>query len=379
MAGIIRHQAEEKDLNFILERHQNLPQGIEADETRLRQVLLNLLGNAIKFTEAGQVTLRVSLLGIDPAQADERRQISLRFEIQDTGVGMKPEEIQTIFKPYEQVGEGKQRSEGTGLGLAITQQLVNIMGGDLQVDSQPGQGSRFWFEVSFPEVEGLKVETEADHALISGYKGERRKILIVDNRLENLWVLQSMLEPLGFALQMAKNGQEAVQQTQQFEPDLILMDLLMPVLDGFAAIRSIQAAPDLVQPKIVVVSAEAFQEERQKAQAAGCDDYLVKPVDESLLIRALQEQLTLEWIYEELPAGEEPEQDWLLPPPSELQALYDIALGGDMDDIHTQADHLLSLDLQYKPFVDKLHALADEFDDEAIMALLEPHLLAEEM
>ncbi|MCP4290022.1 MAG: response regulator [Gammaproteobacteria bacterium] len=261
--------------------------------------------------------------------------------------------------------------------MAITRQLVNLMGGNLQADSRPGQGSRFWFEASFPEVAGLKVESEAEQALILGYEGERRKVLLVDDRPENRWVLQSMLEPLGFALQMAENGQEAIQQTQQFEPDLILMDLLMPVIDGFEAIQAIRAAPDLTQPRIVVVSVEAFQEERQKAKAAGCDDYLVKPVDENLLIRALQEQLALEWIYEDTPTGAEPEQAWLLPPQSELQVVYNIAPDGDMSEIHTQADHLLSLDPQYKPFADKLHALANEFDDEAIMALLEPYILEE--
>ncbi|MCP4993223.1 MAG: response regulator, partial [Gammaproteobacteria bacterium] len=288
VTNIIHSRAKEKNLNFLLERQQSLPQGVVADETRLRQVLLNLLGNAIKFTETGQVTLKVSLLGIDPAQDGAARQISLRFEIQATGIGMQPAGLQTIFKPYEQMVQSRQKSEGTGLGLAITQQLVKLMGGNLQADSRPGQGSRFWFEVSFPEVEGLRLESEADQALIIGYKGKRRKVLIVDDRPENQWMLQSMLEPLGFALQTAENGQDAIQQTQRFEPDLILMDLMMPLMDGFAAIQVIRAAPNITQPKIVVVSAKAFQAERQKAKAAGSDDYLVKPVDESLLIRALQ-------------------------------------------------------------------------------------------
>ncbi|MCP4993930.1 MAG: response regulator, partial [Gammaproteobacteria bacterium] len=270
VTGIIHSQAKEKNLNFILEQQQSLPQGIAADETRLRQVLLNILGNAIKFTETGQVTLKVSLLGIDPAQADERRQISLRFEVQDTGVGIKPEQFQTIFKPYEQGVQGIRKSEGTGLGLAITQRLVKLMGGDLQADSRPGQGSRFWFEASFPEVESLRAETEAEQVLVIGYEGERRKVLLVDDRPENIWVLQSMLEPLGFALQAAENGQEAVQQTQQFEPDLILMDLMMPIVDGFEAIQTIRATADITQPRIVVVSAEAFQAELQRAKAAGC-------------------------------------------------------------------------------------------------------------
>ncbi|MCP4360387.1 MAG: GAF domain-containing protein, partial [Chloroflexi bacterium] len=146
VTGIIHRQTKEKNLNFILERQQSLLLGIEADKIRLRQVLLNLLGNAIKFTESGQVIFKVNLLGIDPAQDDEPRQINLRFEIQDTGVGIKPEELQTIFKPYEQVAQGIQKRAGTGLGLAITQQLVNMMGGNLQVDSKPGQGSCFWFE-----------------------------------------------------------------------------------------------------------------------------------------------------------------------------------------------------------------------------------------
>ncbi|MCP4993349.1 MAG: hypothetical protein GY934_06135, partial [Gammaproteobacteria bacterium] len=174
VTSIIHSQAKEKNLNFLLELQQSLPPGIEADKTRLRQVLLNLLDNAIKFTETGQVILKVSLLGIDPAQDDDSRQINLRFEIQDTGVGIKSDQLQTIFKPYEQVAQGIRKSVGTGLGLAITQQLVNMMGGDLQADSQPGQGSRFWFEVSFPEVKNLRMESEADQALIIGYEGERR-------------------------------------------------------------------------------------------------------------------------------------------------------------------------------------------------------------
>ncbi|MCP4401384.1 MAG: GAF domain-containing protein [bacterium] len=388
VTGIIHSRAAEKGLNFLLERHQNLPSGIEADETRLRQVLLNLLGNAIKFTESGQVTLTVSLLGIDPGHADDRRQISLRFEVQDTGIGMQPEELHTIFRPYEQVGEGKHRRKGTGLGLAITRRLVTLMGGDVHADSRPGQGSRFWFEASFPEVEGLRVETEVDRAPIVGYEGERRKVLIVDDRPENRRVLQSLLEPLGFVLQTAENGHEAVQHTQRFEPDLILMDLMMPIMNGFDAIKAIRAAPDIAQPRIVVVSAEAFQAERQQARAAGCDDYLVKPFRDRDMFDLMTTHLGVRFVYEndtssdtanakieDIPEGEDAAP--LVPPPMEdLAALYELALSGRVLGLQEHALRLAEMDAVYRPFSDTLQALLRGFELDTLTALVEQHMEA---
>ncbi len=328
------------------------------------------------------------MLGLDPAQDDAPGQVSLRFEIQDTGIGIRPEELQTIFKPYEQVVQSRQKSEGTGLGLAITQQLVKLMDGDLQVDSRLGQGSRFWFEASFPEVERLKVESEADQALISGYEGEQHKVLIVDDRPENQWMLQSILEPLGFALQTAENGQEAVQQTQRFEPDLILMDLLMPVLDGIEAIRIIRAATDLAQPKIVVVSAEAFQEERQRAQAVGCDDYLVKPIEKQKLLTTIGQQLELSWVRaaasktelspangdEVSPGALPPITFGVIPPVETLETLYELVQLGQATKIQVMMQTLQEQDEQYQPFAQRIITLAASFDEDKMMSLIEEHL-----
>ncbi len=346
----------------------------------MRQILLNLLGNAIKFTDQGQVTLKVNLLGITASQDNDPRLIKLRFEIQDTGIGMKPKQLEKIFRPYEQVGESRRRSQGTGLGLAITRQLINLMGGELQVDSHPSQGSRFWFEVSFPAVESVNLKVETDRNPIIGYEGKRRKILIADDRLENRWVLQGMLESLGFTLQIAENGQEAIEQTQIFRPDLILMDLMMPVIDGFEATHTIRTKNDLSQPKITVVSAKAFSEDRQRAFAAGCDGYLVKPVDESLLYNNVQKQLSLTWLYEHESNQEVKmvELEALFPPPKAiLNSLYELAMIGDMIEIREQTEELLAGDDQYQAFTHKLIQLANSFEDEAILALLESYLQEE--
>jgi signal transduction histidine kinase len=212
IVGIIRMRAQQKDLRFEHHFDPGLPAGIQADETRLRQVLINLLGNAVKFTDSGgTVRFRISECELRIDQSEIR---NLKFEISDTGMGMTPEQVEKIFEPFEQVGDTQRRAEGTGLGLAISRQLVGLMGGELRVQSEPGAGSAFWFEAAFPVI-AAQPEEPVRQADISGYTGERQTILVVDDNQENCQVLQNMLAPFGFDVVLAQNGREGVAKAQE--------------------------------------------------------------------------------------------------------------------------------------------------------------------
>ena len=214
---ICQVRAEQKKLTFEYEPDSELPEGISVDETRLRQVLINLLGNAIKFTDRGKVTLRVN------CQIDQRMQTAtLMFTVTDTGIGIAPEDMGRLFQSFEQVGAQHRQSEGTGLGLAISQKIVQLMGGQIQVRSEMGQGSHFFFTVTVPiALDWQQQQTRGTKNPI-GYGGEPRKILIIDDRWENRSVLVNLLEPLGFNLLEASNGKHGLDQMQRTQPDLII-------------------------------------------------------------------------------------------------------------------------------------------------------------
>jgi len=372
LVSIIRMRAQQKNIRFIYEAGNNLPQGILADETRLRQILINLLGNAVKFTDKGSVTLRVTRQGDRPA-------CLLVFEVEDTGPGMSPDQLEKIFQPFEQIGDAQQRAEGTGLGLAISRQLVEVMGGQLQVTSETGQGSAFRFEATFPIVEAIAKDEQASRPEIVAYKGERRMVLVVDDKQENRLVLLGMLEPLGFDIEMAENGQVAVDRVGQFQPDLILMDLIMPVLTGFEAVKMIRQMPEMQDTPIIAVSASVLDMDQVQSQRVGCNAFLPKPVIENELLVWLEKLMSLEWVFDNAelePSVEDqeaPVQDAPLAPPpqDELEILYELAIYGNMDRIQEQAAHLEKLDKKYTPFANKLRQLASEFEDEQILALIE--------
>lgn len=227
IAEMMRVRASQKGIPFTYEPDLDLPTGITVDEKRLRQVLINLLGNAIKFTEQGGVTFRVKIHKLETAT------YQIRFEVQDTGVGISPTGLTKIFQPFEQVGDVKKQAEGTGLGLAISQQIVSLMGSTLNVESQIGKGSTFWFEVKLPEAKEWATSLRTTHqAKIVGFKGSQRLVLVVDDRWQNRSVVVSLLEPLGFAVIDACNGREGLAKANQMCPDLIITDLRMPEMDG---------------------------------------------------------------------------------------------------------------------------------------------------
>jgi hypothetical protein len=341
---------------------------VHGDEKRLRQVLLNLLGNAIKFTEQGRVTLKVGTI-------DDYR---LRFQVDDTGIGMSPDQLQTIFLPFEQVGDRNQRAEGTGLGLTITQQILNLMGSQIRVESTPGIGSRFWFEVELPTVQNwddTKPIGLEDH--IVGYEGETRILLIVDDRWENRAVLANLLTPLGFKIIEAKNGQDGLEQAKTGSPDLIITDLVMPSMDGFAMTKCLRELDAFKTLPIIASSASVFNFNRQQSEEAGCDNFLPKPVQTSELFNILQYHLKLKWCYR-TPAPEAqpdstPEQ-MVVPDAAELLTLHRLAKSGYIADLKAEVERLQASDAAYSTFTRHIARLADDFDVKAIAKFIQPYL-----
>lgn len=304
LSDIIRVKAEEKGLYFDLSVEPSLPPSVLVDDKRLRQILLNLLSNSVKFTEMGVVRLAVRPMPQEDASlAGPDGYVALRFEIQDTGAGIGTDDLARIFEPFEQAGSADSRAAGTGLGLAICRQLVRLMGSDIHVSSQIGTGSLFWFDLSLPALDaiGLKGEMEsplAAQAHIVGYEGARQSVLVVDDVPANRQMLVDLLTPLGFVVLQATDGQAAIDATLSRRPDLILMDQAMPVMDGLAAIRWLrQHDVDHAQATlpILLLSAHASSDAEAAALAAGANAFLAKPVCRTALLDLIQHQLGLVW------------------------------------------------------------------------------------
>ncbi len=382
VVGIIYMRAQEKKISFHYEA-QNLPVGVLADEKRLRQILLNLLGNAIKFTTEGAVTLRVmgirnQELGIRSRESsipNSQFLIPIRFEIEDSGVGIAPDNIAKIFEPFEQVGEVKKRGEGTGLGLAITRQLVQLMGGELRVKSELGQGSTFWFEIDLCAASLQEtMQTRSAQRQIIGYQGTRRKVLVVDDKLDNRAVLVGLLEPLGFAVTESEDGLQALKQLQSLRPDLIITDLVMPVMTGFEFMEHVRAMPELAEVKIIVSSASAIEMHGNHSAIAHSDGFISKPIDIDRLLELIQQCLGLQWNYEGrgmLPPVEPTEGELVLPPLEELQTLATLVKGGNMRKVR---QHIAELGAQYKPFAEQIDALAVGYEVNKLRVLVQEYL-----
>ncbi|MBI2732302.1 MAG: response regulator, partial [Aquabacterium sp.] len=288
---IIRIKAAEKGLTFLSECDERLPRALLADEKRLRQVLLNLLSNAVKFTQSGIVSLSMTLVGQDPAAQQAR----IRFEVRDSGVGIRAEDQQRVFEPFEQAGDSRSRSAGTGLGLAISRQLVRLMGAELHLQSEVGVGSVFWFELLLPLADHAEREPPPAPPVL-GYEGARKRVLIVDDVAANRQMLNELLLSLGFDTQEAIHGQDALDKMRSTWPDLVLMDLAMPVMDGLEAMRRIRAM-DLGQAlPIIALSANASHTHRDQALEAGATLFMSKPFENAVLLGHLGRCLSLMWL-----------------------------------------------------------------------------------
>ncbi|MUH01086.1 PAS domain S-box protein [Scytonema sp. UIC 10036] len=367
VAEMCRIRAELKGIQFHHQLISELPIGIQADEKRLRQVLINLLSNAIKFTDTGSVTFTISY-------ASESK---IRFEVRDTGVGIAQEQLQAIFQPFEQVGENYRQTEGTGLGLAISQKIVELMGSTIQVRSELGVGSIFWFDVYLPVAnEWVKTSQTDARGQIVGIKDSKPKVIVIDDKWANRSVIMNLLTPIGFDVFEASDGEEGWQKVEEFQPDLVITDLLMPKLDGFGLIECIRQSTAFKDIIIIVSSASVFESDRHRSLEVGGDDFIPKPVQAMELLQKLQQHLHLEWVYEEPQTASDREHnngDLVAPPTTEIKILYELVMKGNFKGIIKQAALLEQMDEKYIPFAKKLHQLAKEFQDQEILALIQSY------
>lgn len=292
---MMRLKAEAKGLQLRFDRSSNVPQFVLADEAKLRQILINLLNNAIKFTQTGSVTLQVKRGGTG----------FLQFAVADTGVGIAPAEIDRLFEPFVQTEAGLRSHEGTGLGLSISRKFVQLMGGEILVESPPGKGSIFRFEIQI-ESAGEAIDSSPDQrsiakrlqgSIVGLAAGQTPyRILIVEDKLENRQLLEELLTPIGFEVRVATNGDEAIDLWQRWSPQLIWMDIRMPGMDGYTVTRQIKAS-NLPSPVIIALTGSAFEEERQSAIAAGFDDFVRKPFQVETLFTKMAEHLGVRYVY----------------------------------------------------------------------------------
>jgi len=372
--------ARQKGLAFEYQPTSSLPTAVRADEKRLRQVLINLLGNAVKYTQRGIVTFQVGVISQFPREGEERDSARVRFLVKDTGIGMDSEQITQIFHPFERVEDASQMSEGTGLGLAIGQQIVKLMDSQIQVKSEPGKGSTFWFDVDLLLNRDWIANESTPYRPIVGYRGSPRKILLVDDKWENRTVIVNVLDPLGFETIEAKDGQEALAQAVAENPDLIITDLVMPQLDGFEMVRRLRQMPEFKNVPIIVSSASVFDLDRHRSLEAGGNEFVSKPVHIEELLDKIQSLLKLEWVYAERQEDAKPtvgldissDPDVIvLPTVDELDVLLDLARRGSLRKLRNRANELVSIDPRYEPFARTLDELAKGFQERALLELLE--------
>lgn len=356
-------RALDKGLTFTCEGLGELPGTFATDERRLRQILMNLIDNAIKYTHEGGVALKVGYHG--------KR---LRFLVEDTGVGIQPEHLEEIFSHFHRLHASGGVEEGIGLGLAICRRLVRLMGEDLRVASIPGQGTRFWFDLELAVSTDSSDQTQPGSRRLIGIKGKRRRVLVVDDREDNRGVLRDMLRPLGFEIHEAQDGKSCLRQAKALRPDAILLDLRMPELSGEAVIRAVRALPELEQTTIIAISASAFEHNRVQCIQAGADDFLSKPFRAERLLDRLARHLGLELLFDvEKPPqstpGERGKQTMTLPT-KHWETLTELARQGDIKKLRESAQQLSELDAHYQSFAKELQSLAERFQMKKIRYLL---------
>jgi PAS domain S-box-containing protein len=350
LTGMFRLRTESKRLRFEVEVPDEVPESVVTDERKLRQILINLLGNAIKFTEQGHVLWRMRVESTDALA------FRLVVDVDDSGPGIAASDRERIFDPFEQAAAGV-RVGGTGLGLAISRQFARLLGGDLTVTSEVGRGSCFHVEIPLGQDDSERLHVEVPSRRVVGIKptADPYRVLVVDDQPENRKVMSRMLEAVGFRIREANDGAEAVTSFAEWEPHAILMDMRMPKMGGAEAIRQIRATAAGRTPFILAVSASAFDENRQQALAAGADDFLSKPFREADLLERLRAPLGVEYISADLPAPRAPgptvvgsdgsANSTLAALPSSLrEEIHTAAVHADYDRLMGLADQLAALD-----------------------------------
>lgn len=370
MIDIFQIRAQEKDISFVFSASEQLPSQVRGDEKRLRQVLINLLGNAIKFTSQGSVTLRV----------DYQPQGLIRFQVEDSGIGIEPEYLQEIFHPFKQVRSHQNNVQGTGLGLTISKRLVEMMKSELTVRSRPGWGSTFWFDVNLPVVDTRLETIKFQRPTVVGYQGRQRKILVIDSEPDTKMILAKMLLPLSFDLYEAAPG-EGLTLAKVVQPDAILVGGAPALLfDHF--LEQLRQMPRLVNTAVICLVHGLPPMAKPDQRMA----YLTQPVKLDMLLDQLDHLLRLRWIF--APAGDpirpvtagqtNHQANYTGPPPATADLLFELTLKGDVKRIKEQIAELAALDEVYRPFVTELGDLLRNYQINQIRELLRPYVSAKQ-
>ncbi len=391
---MLKLKAHSKGLQLIIEKSSDLPQSIQTDEQKLRQVLINLLGNAIKFTKTGSVTLKVVVLErfqkISVPLSVERAEpesVKLLFEVTDTGQGISPEELEILFEPFSQTETGRQSQEGTGLGLPISRKFVQLIGGEIRVKSTLEKGTTFSFEIEVNLASTDESPTLKSHNRVMGLAPNQAayRILIVDDQLENRQLLMQLLTPLGFKLREAVNGSDAITQWENWQPHLILMDMRMPVMDGYGATQHIREQEQKLQMSavenrvtIVGLTASALKKEQEAILSVGCDEILCKPFQEEVLLDKIAQYLGVNYLYEQpvdIITDQPVDVDSLTPedlrvmPQAWLIQLHQAASAGDDEMIQ---DLIQQIPKDYLSLITGLNHLVTGYNFRKIMELTNP-------
>ena len=360
IVGMFELQARNKGLSFDYQPAGEIPPVVRVDERRLRQILINVLGNAVKFTARGGVTFKVEC----------RREMAV-FDIRDSGPGIPAADLERIFEPFER-GSTAQAG-GSGVGLTIARMLTDLMGGQMQVSSTPGEGTLFRIRLFLPQVHSAQAARELPRSNRIGYVGVRRRILVVDNEKVDRDMLQSMLEPLGFVLEQAASGEEALKAIPRFAPHLVFMDLGMPGIDGWETLRRIRQQ-QLTGAHLAVLSANAFDKGLDNDAGIAPDDFIVKPLRLPELLDWLGRKLQLEWVSADSPppsAAPAPQAPPLIAPAeAHLAALDELIVLGYLRGILNKLGEIERLDTAHSEFVRVLRDLARQFQFDAMKEIL---------
>ncbi len=328
ISDMISIKTRQKGLSFFYEPTLDLPAFVYGDSKRISQVLLNLLSNSVKFTEKGNIFLRVSYYGT-----------KIRFEVKDTGMGIPKSQREKIFIPFKQIDASSKTIEGTGLGLSISQRLAELMDSEIKVKSILGKGSTFWFELDLPAVEDYRLTNKYEMNKILGYRGKKRRILLIDDNQEHNNILVNLLSPLGFELSIATAGYEGLTKAIEFQPHLILLDLILPDIDGLSVALKLRKSFVRKQIKIITVSANISDDILKKSLMAGCNDFITKPFVAGELYEKIRAHLKIHWIFEkETDHADHKEKkpevkkviEIFAPPAEETRGLYKSVMHGDI-------------------------------------------------
>jgi len=369
VCDLIRVRARHAGLEFRLEENGTLPAHVTGDARALRQLLINLLGNAVKFTPSGgQVILRVE------ARDCDAHAVRIRFQVADTGVGISADQLQSIFLPFHRVQKDGRIVEGTGLGLAISQRLTEAMGSEIRVNSRVGEGSVFEFELSMPIASVATTEKKSQRTII-GYQGSRRRVLVADDDAVNRSLVYRLLSELGFDVQQATNGIEALELLRLNTPHMLITDLVMPVLDGMELVRAVRTDPRAAALPIIAASASASEYTREEALHEGCNAFLPKPLRIADLLGELGRLLQLEWVEERMPFAVEKlptlgaDSAYVLESSLAIE-LYELAMLGDVERLGFRMQQTLGIDPAARGLYEEMRMLADQYDMAAIRQVL---------